>query len=164
MIIKCLTVNPEIFARILFSRIALKTYLRRQKFATRAWCTNISKRQSDYAISRGFYFHETSHIPSRKFPNLHYLRIQYNSCARLKPVSPRSPDEHYTTEQQRKSGRLLSFCSDEHVQLAPKKTSWYDCWFCLGHKASLKHTLLLSGQTHLHNCLRQEFSERIHSI
>ena len=31
-----ITVNLEIFARILFSRIALKTNLRRSKFATKA--------------------------------------------------------------------------------------------------------------------------------
>ena len=37
----------------------------------------ISKRQSDFAISRGFHFHETLHVqnftniePSGKFPNL----------------------------------------------------------------------------------------------
>ena len=53
----------------------------RSKFATKAWFTYISKQQSDFAISRGFYFHETSHMhmwsfakikPSRKFPNLQY--------------------------------------------------------------------------------------------
>ena len=32
---QCTTVNPEIFARILFSRKALKTYLRHLKFTTR---------------------------------------------------------------------------------------------------------------------------------
>ena len=42
--------------------------------------TYINKRQSDFAISRGFYFHETSHMrsfakikSSRKFPNLQYM-------------------------------------------------------------------------------------------
>ena len=42
--------------------------------------TSVNKRQSDSAISRGFYFHETSHMrsfakfkPSRKFPNLQYI-------------------------------------------------------------------------------------------
>ena len=42
--------------------------------------TYINKRQSDFAISRGFYFHETSHMrsfakikSSRKFPNLQYV-------------------------------------------------------------------------------------------
>ena len=54
------TVNPEIFARILFSRIALKKLFAALKVATRAWYTYISKR-SDFGISRGFYFHETSH-------------------------------------------------------------------------------------------------------
>ena len=40
----------------------------------------ISINDSDFAILRGFYFHETSHMrcfakinPSRKFPNLHYV-------------------------------------------------------------------------------------------
>ena len=40
----------------------------------------ISKQQSDFGISREFYFHETSHMqsfmkikPLRKFPNLQYV-------------------------------------------------------------------------------------------
>ena len=44
--------------------------------------TYINKRQSDFAISRGFYFHETSHMQSfakikssRKFPNLQYFKV-----------------------------------------------------------------------------------------
>ena len=44
----------------------LKTFLRRQKLAIRDWFTYISKRQSDFTISRGFYFHETSHAKFRK--------------------------------------------------------------------------------------------------
>ena len=55
------TVDSEIFARILFSRIALKDILAMLKFATKARFTYINKRKSDFAISRGFYFHETSH-------------------------------------------------------------------------------------------------------
>ena len=35
------------------------------KFATKARFTYINKRKSEFAISRGFYFHETSQI-SRK--------------------------------------------------------------------------------------------------
>ena len=38
--------------------------LRLSKFATRAWLTYISKRKSDLAISREFYFHQTSHMQS----------------------------------------------------------------------------------------------------
>ena len=69
----------EIFARILFSRLALKEkqmYLPCKNFATRAF-TYMSKRLSNFAILRGVYFHETSHArsfakinPSRKFPIL----------------------------------------------------------------------------------------------
>ena len=50
------------------------------KFATKARFTYINKRQTDFAILRGFYFHETSYVRSfakikfsRKFPNLQYL-------------------------------------------------------------------------------------------
>ena len=40
------------------------TYLRRSNFATKAWFTYISKRQSDFAILQGFNFHETSQMRS----------------------------------------------------------------------------------------------------
>ena len=75
------TVNSEIFTRIFFSRIALKDIhvFSTLKFATRPWCTYISKRQSDLAILREFCFRETSHMgsfakikSSRKFLNLQY--------------------------------------------------------------------------------------------
>ena len=46
------TVNSEIFARILFSRIALKDIYSTLKIATRAWFTFISNPQNDFAISR----------------------------------------------------------------------------------------------------------------
>ena len=82
------TVNSEIFAIILFSWTALK-YI----FATlniRDWCmmfTCISKQKSDFAISRGFNFHETSHPrrsaklkAPRKFLNLQYV------CQRVVPI------------------------------------------------------------------------------
>ena len=43
--------------------------------------THISKRQSDFGLSRGLYFHETSHMrsfakikPSRKFPNFTVMK------------------------------------------------------------------------------------------
>ena len=55
------------------------------KIAARAWFNYISSRQSDFAILRGFYFHETSHMrsfgkikPSRKFPNLQYSFLNNN--------------------------------------------------------------------------------------
>ena len=55
-----------------------------KKIAFRAWFTYISKRQRDLIISRGFYFHETSHMrsfakikPSRKFLNLQYIYIYF---------------------------------------------------------------------------------------
>ena len=54
------TVNSEIFARILFSRIALKAIFTSLKLTIRAWFTNISQLQNDFNISRGFHFHETS--------------------------------------------------------------------------------------------------------
>ena len=45
------------------------------------------KWQSDFAISRGFYFHETSHMrsfakikPSQKFPNYQYWSQQLLLC------------------------------------------------------------------------------------
>ena len=59
--------------RNLFSRIDLKDIFWREKLATWARYMYISKGQSDFVISRGFYFHETSHMqtfvkikPSRK--------------------------------------------------------------------------------------------------
>ena len=58
------TVNPENFARILFSRIVLKDIYVTLKFTTRAWFKYISKRHSDYGISQWFYFHETSYMRS----------------------------------------------------------------------------------------------------
>ena len=72
-----ITVNSEIFARILFSRIVLNHIFATLKIATRVWFTNINKIQSEIANSWGLYFHETSHMrsfakirSSRKFPNL----------------------------------------------------------------------------------------------
>ena len=69
------TVNPEIFTRILFSRIALKDIFATLKIASKALFTYISNRQSDFDILRGIYFHENSHMlsfakkkPSQKFP------------------------------------------------------------------------------------------------
>ena len=71
------TVNPEIFAGISFSRIALKDISATLKNRDYGMISYISKRQGDFAIHRGYYFRETSQIkPSRKFPNL-----QYASCA-----------------------------------------------------------------------------------
>ena len=71
------TVNQEIFAIIIFSRIALKDIFVTLKIRTRAWFTYISKQKSYLGISQGFYFQETSHMrsfakikPSQKFPNL----------------------------------------------------------------------------------------------
>ena len=58
-----------------------------KKIATKTRFTYINKRQSDFAISREFYFHEISHMrsfakikPSRKFPNLQYQSIQGFIC------------------------------------------------------------------------------------
>ena len=59
------TVDSEIFVRILFSRIALKNIKSDvKKLATKARFTYINKGQSDFAISQGFYFHETSQMRS----------------------------------------------------------------------------------------------------
>ena len=52
------SVDSKKFARILFSRIALKDVLVIWKFVTKARFTYINKRQSDFAISRGVCFHE----------------------------------------------------------------------------------------------------------
>ena len=55
------TVNSEIFASILFSRRALKDIFAKLKIRDKGMIYLISKRRSDFTISRGFYFHETSH-------------------------------------------------------------------------------------------------------
>ena len=75
------------FTRILFSRIMLKDIFAVLKFATRVWFTYISTRQSDIAISRGSYFHETSHMRSfakiklsPNFQNLQYQQKAYEKC------------------------------------------------------------------------------------
>ena len=53
-----LTVNSEIFASILFSRIVLKDIF--AMFGIhRAFFTYICKQQNEFSISRGFYFHKT---------------------------------------------------------------------------------------------------------
>ena len=57
---KTVTVKSEIFARHLFSRMALKDIFMMLKCVTRSWFTYISKGQSDFAISWWFYFHKTS--------------------------------------------------------------------------------------------------------
>ena len=57
------TVN---FMRILFSWIALKTYLQCLKFTDKAQFTYVSKQQSDFVISRGVYFHQNfAHVKFR---------------------------------------------------------------------------------------------------
>ena len=58
------TVNSEIFARILFSPIALKDIFAMLKFGLITYFTYIGKRQGDLASSLGFYFHVTSHMRS----------------------------------------------------------------------------------------------------
>ena len=77
------TVNSEIFARNVLSRIALKDLFVTLKicdFST--WFSYISKCQIIFAISRGFYFHKTSHMRSfaekknsQKLLNLQYFHI-----------------------------------------------------------------------------------------
>ena len=70
------TVNPEIFARILSSRIALKYIFAMVKIVTRHDLP-ISVNDSGFGILRGFYLHETLHMqnfakikPSRKSLNV----------------------------------------------------------------------------------------------
>ena len=70
--------NSEIFARILFSRIALRHICDVKKSRT-GHDLPISVNDSDIANSRGFDFPESSHMRSfakikfsRKFPNLQY--------------------------------------------------------------------------------------------
>ena len=53
------TVNSEIFSRILSLRKALKDIFVTLKIMTMARFSHINNRQSDLAIVRGFYFHET---------------------------------------------------------------------------------------------------------
>ena len=50
------TVNPEIFARILFSRKALTDIFATVKIATNACFTFISRRQSDFTVLEDFIF------------------------------------------------------------------------------------------------------------
>ena len=61
----------------------LKDILAIVKISLQGYDLPISVVDSDFAISRGFYFHETSHMrsfakikPSRKFPNLQYPDIE----------------------------------------------------------------------------------------
>ena len=86
------TADSEIFARILFSRIALKDILvmeKKLRLRQDLPTMYINKRQSDFAISRGLYFHETSHSfakikSSRTFPNLQYcvfVLSEYKCCS-----------------------------------------------------------------------------------
>ena len=74
-----------------FREKRLKTYLWCLKFPTRAWFTYFSKQQNHFAISRGFYFHETS--PIRLFMYLfikggfiRYLWYWRNICETLEAV------------------------------------------------------------------------------
>ena len=53
-------VNPENLARTLFSRTTLKDIFATSNICNWALFTNISKGQSDFVISRGFYSHKTS--------------------------------------------------------------------------------------------------------
>ena len=60
------TADSEIFARILFSRIqcSIKRHIsdgKKSRLRQDLPTMYINKRQSDFAISRGFYFRETSH-------------------------------------------------------------------------------------------------------
>ena len=64
------TVNSEIFANILFSRIALKDF-----FFTLESLLGHDLPTSDFAISRGFYFHETSHRSFAKIKHSRKFRI-----------------------------------------------------------------------------------------
>ena len=45
---------------------SVKWHICGSKFATRAWFIYIYKRQSDFAILQGFYFHGTLHISQNK--------------------------------------------------------------------------------------------------
>ena len=55
------TVNSEIFVRILFLRTVLKDIKKSQLGHNFPISVND---KSDFIISRGFYFHETSHMQS----------------------------------------------------------------------------------------------------
>ena len=75
------TVNPEIFRENLIFANSVISLISDTKFATRALFTYISKRQSDFGISRGYiftklriYMRSFAKIkPSLKFPNLQYV-------------------------------------------------------------------------------------------
>ena len=80
------TVNSEIFARILSSRILLKDI---RAFATvniiaiLVRFTYISKRQTGFAILQGFYFHETSHWHWRSFTKIQTWSLVLDSIIDL---------------------------------------------------------------------------------
>ena len=58
------TVNLEVFARILFLQTALKDTFVTLSILDKGMIYMISKRQSDFGILWGFYFHEISHMRS----------------------------------------------------------------------------------------------------
>ena len=58
------TVNSEIFAKILFSRIALKDIFATFKIRDQVMIYLYQSTTECFAISRGFYFRETSHMQS----------------------------------------------------------------------------------------------------
>ena len=75
------TVNPEIFARIIFSRMTLKdifaTFLNRMIY-------QYQSTKNDFSISRGFIFTKLRKCEtSRKFPDLQYLLLDSKHLASL---------------------------------------------------------------------------------
>ena len=80
LIILLYTVNPEFFAKPLFSRTVLKDIFVMLQICDKGRFTYIIKQKSNSAILQGFYFHKTSHMQSfakikasRKLPNLQYI-------------------------------------------------------------------------------------------
>ena len=78
-----------------------------KKIATKARFTYINTRQSDFAISRGFYFHKTSHMrsfaklkSSRKFSNFHCRLWESVECRDLMVSSMTKNLLHYSVQCQ----------------------------------------------------------------
>ena len=79
-------VNSEIFTRTLFSRILLKdthAFYTVKKIAIFVRFTYISKRQTGFAILRGFYLRETSHLHWQSFKKIQTWSLDLDSTIDL---------------------------------------------------------------------------------
>ena len=85
------TVNSEIFARNLSSRIALKDIFATLKFMTKACFNYVNTRQSDFVISRGFYYLETSKfLENKTLAKIIEFTVDIMHNCRIKPCRQHS--------------------------------------------------------------------------